>query len=65
MESLSPKVVQGILRDEMGYNGVIITDNLWMQGISIKYSLGQAAVLAIQAGDDLLEGAWDPTNCNR
>ena len=58
--SLSPKVVQGILRDEMGYNGVIITDNLWMQGISIKYSLGQAAVLAIQAGDDLLEGAWAP-----
>lgn len=58
--SLSPKIVQGILRDELGYNGVIITDNLWMQGISIKYSLGQAAVLAIQAGDDLLEGAWDP-----
>ena len=56
--SLSPTIVQGILRDELGYNGVIITDNLWMQGISSKYSLGQAAVLAIQAGDDLLEGAW-------
>ena len=58
--SLSPKVVQGVLRDEMGYQGVIITDNLWMQGMSSRYSLGQAAVLAIQAGDDLLEGAWDP-----
>jgi beta-N-acetylhexosaminidase len=58
--SLSPKVVQGILRDEMGYQGVIITDNLWMDGVSSRYSLGQAAVLAIQAGDDLLEGAWDP-----
>jgi beta-N-acetylhexosaminidase len=58
--SLSPKIVQGILRDEMGYQGVIITDNLWMQGVSSRYSLGQAAVLAIQAGDDLLEGAWDP-----
>ncbi len=58
--SLSPKVVQGILRDEMGYQGVIITDNLWMDGVSSHYSLGQAAVLAIQAGDDLLEGAWDP-----
>ena len=58
--SLSPKIVQGILRDEMGYQGVIITDNLWMKGVSDKYSLGQAAVLAIQAGDDLLEGAWDP-----
>jgi beta-N-acetylhexosaminidase len=59
VSSLSPKVVQGVLRDEMGYNGVIITDNLWMQGVSEKYSLGQAAVLAILAGDDLLEGAWD------
>lgn len=58
--SLSPKIVQGILRDEMGYDGVIITDNLWMQGVSSRYSLAQAAVLAVQAGDDLLEGAWDP-----
>jgi beta-N-acetylhexosaminidase len=58
--SLSPKVVQGVLRDDLGYDGVIITDNLWMQGVSIRFSLGQAAVLAIQAGNDLLEGAWDP-----
>ena len=58
--SLSPKVVQGMLRDELGYQGVVITDNLWMQGIGINYSLAQAAVLAIQAGDDLLEGAWTP-----
>jgi beta-N-acetylhexosaminidase len=60
--SLSPKVVQDVLRDELGYQGVIITDNLWMQGVSSRYSLGQAAVLAIQAGDDLLEGAWDPSH---
>lgn len=60
--SLSPTIVQGILRDELGYNGVVITDNLWMKGISDKYSLGQAAVLAVLAGDDLLEGAWDPTH---
>jgi beta-N-acetylhexosaminidase len=58
--SLSPKIVQGILRDEMGYDGVIITDNLWMQGVSSRFTLAQAAVLAVQAGDDLLEGAWDP-----
>lgn len=59
--SLSPAVVQGVLRNEMGYDGVVITDNLWMQGVSDTYGLGQAAVLAILAGDDLLEGAWDPT----
>lgn len=59
--SLSPIIVQGILRDELGYDGVIVTDNLWMKGVSDKYSLGQAAVLAILAGNDLLEGAWNPT----
>ena len=56
--SLSPKVVQGVLRDELGYQGVVITDNLWMKGISDRYSLGEAAVLAILAGDDLIEGPW-------
>lgn len=56
--SLSPKVVQGILRDELGYQGVVITDNLWMKGVSDRYSLGEAAVLAILAGNDLIEGPW-------
>ena len=60
--SLSPKVVQGTLRDQLGYQGVIITDNLWMKGVSDRYNLGQAAVLAVQAGDDLLEGPWDPAS---
>lgn len=59
--SLSPKMVQGILRDQMGYQGVIITDNLWMKGVSLRYSLPDAAVLAVLAGNDLLEGPWNPT----
>jgi len=57
--TLSPKLVQGVLRDELGYDGVVMTDSLYMDGISIKYNLGQAAVLSIVAGDDLLEGAYD------
>jgi beta-N-acetylhexosaminidase len=59
--SLSPKLVQGILRDELGYQGVIITDNLWMKGVSLRYSLAEASVLAVLAGNDLLEGPWNPT----
>jgi beta-N-acetylhexosaminidase len=51
--SLSPKVV-GILRNQLGFNGVIITDGLTMDAITNQFSLGQAAVLAIQAGDDLI-----------
>jgi beta-N-acetylhexosaminidase len=62
--SLSPTLVQGVLRDQMGYQGVIITDNLWMKGVSLRYSLPEAAVLAVLAGDDLLEGPWNPATMN-
>ncbi len=57
--TLSPKVVQGTLRDKLGYQGVVMTDSLYMQGIALHYTLPQAAVLSIEAGDDLLEGAFD------
>ncbi len=57
--TLSPILVQGVLRGELGYNGVVMTDSLYMQGIAKNYTLPQAGVLAIEAGDDLLEGAFD------
>lgn len=55
---LSPKAVNGILRGDLGYNGVVITDGLYMHGISERWSLSQAAVLAIIAGNDLIEGPY-------
>ncbi len=55
--SLSAKVVQDILRDEMGFQGVIMTDSLTMVGVSAYATLGNAAALAIEAGSDLLMGA--------
>ncbi len=54
--SLSPNVVTGILRKQLNFKGVIISDTLWMGGISNTYSLAQAAVLAVKAGTDLLLG---------
>ncbi|MGE5335673.1 MAG: glycoside hydrolase family 3 protein [Nitrososphaerota archaeon] len=57
--TLSPKVVQGTLRDKLGYQGVVMTDSLYMQGIALHYTLPQAAVMSVEAGDDLLEGAFD------
>ncbi len=54
--SLSPNVVTKLLRDQLNFNGVIISDTLWMGGISNTYSLPQAAVLAVKAGTDLLLG---------
>ena len=54
--SLSPNVVTGLLRNQLHFPGVIISDTLWMGGISNTYSLSQAAVLAVKAGTDLLLG---------
>ena len=55
---LSPKAIGGILRGYLGYDGVVITDGLYMHGISERWSLSQAAVLAIAAGNDLVEGPY-------
>lgn len=55
---LSPKAINGVLRQQLGYNGVVITDGLYMGGISQRWSLSQAAVLAIIAGNDLVEGPY-------
>jgi beta-N-acetylhexosaminidase len=54
--SLSPNVVTKLLRQQLNFTGVIISDTLWMGGISNTYSLAQAAVLAVKAGTDLLLG---------
>ena len=51
--SLSPEVHR-YLREEMGFAGVIMTDDLVMAAISEGYSAGEAAVLAVLAGNDLL-----------
>ena len=52
--SLSFEVVTGILREQLGYDGLVITDALEMGAISQNYSSGDASVLAIEAGNDLI-----------
>ena len=51
---LSHKFMTDILRNQFGYDGVAITDALYMGGISDRWSEPQAAVLAIQAGNDMI-----------
>lgn len=51
--SLSP-TVHSYLREVMNFQGVIITDDLVMQAITDRYGAGEAAVLAVLAGNDLL-----------
>jgi beta-N-acetylhexosaminidase len=56
---LSHTFVTDILRHEFGYNGVVITDALYMLGIAKKWSIPQAVVLAIEAGNDMILGVRD------
>lgn len=52
--SMSKVMLTDILRDDLGYQGVIITDALGIGAVSNNYSSGEAALGAFQAGADLL-----------
>src|SRR3954469_16418740 len=50
--TLSRRIVSGLLREELGYDGVILSDDLEMKAIANEYSVPSAAVLAVEAGCD-------------
>ena len=52
--SLSPAILQSLLREELAYDGVIVTDDLEMGAISRHYGFDRAGVEAILAGADLV-----------
>jgi len=52
--TLSNKTVKGLLREKLGFEGVVITDDLQMGAINQKYGLKNTLKLAIGAGDDIL-----------
>ncbi|HET6454835.1 MAG TPA: glycoside hydrolase family 3 N-terminal domain-containing protein [Armatimonadota bacterium] len=52
--TLSPLVIDGYLRDELGFDGVCMTDSMGMAGITSGYGVAESSVMAIQAGVDLL-----------
>lgn len=51
--SLSPQVVDGLLRRELGFDGVVFTDDLTMGAVSQSYDISEAVVLSLQAGCDM------------
>lgn len=63
--TVSHNVLTGLLRDELGFKGLIVTDALEMQGIASLYTQGEAAVRAIEAGADVLLMPTDPAACIR
>ena len=52
--SLSKEIITHKLREEMGFNGLAISDDMVMAGITKQYNIGDAAVIALQAGVDML-----------
>jgi beta-N-acetylhexosaminidase len=52
--TLSRRILTGLLREEMGFDGLIVTDAIEMQGVSRKYGLTGATVRAIAAGADAI-----------
>jgi len=52
--TISPRVITGLLRERMGFGGVVVTDALEMAGVAALKSFGEIAVDAIEAGCDLL-----------
>ena len=52
--TLSRSIVEGLLREQLGFKGLIISDCLEMKGVSEAFGVEQAAVKALQAGVDLV-----------
>lgn len=61
---LSQPTITGVLRNELHFNGIAITDALYMDGISARWSMAQAAVLAIEAGNDMVMAPFTTSQLN-
>ena len=52
--TLSENVITGILRNEMGFNGVVISDDIQMKAITSNYSFKESVIKAVKAGVDII-----------
>ncbi len=60
--TLSPRAITGLLRERLGYRGVIVSDDLDMHAIAANFGIGDAAVRAIRAGCDVLLACQNPAH---
>ncbi|UHQ98543.1 glycoside hydrolase family 3 protein (plasmid) [Natrinema zhouii] len=58
--TLSRTVLSDLLRDDLGFDGVVVTDAMMMDAIADNYGVGEAAVRALDAGVDLLLTGYVP-----
>ena len=52
--TMSPTILKGLLREELGFTGVVVTDGMHMLAIKDHYGVARGCVMAIKAGADLL-----------
>jgi beta-N-acetylhexosaminidase len=58
--ALSPVIVEGLLRKELGFEGLVVTDALDMSALTLYFRQDEAAVRAVEAGADMLIKPSDP-----
>lgn len=58
--TLSKRILTGLLREELGFDGLIVTDSMSMDAIAREWGLEEAAILAMEAGVDVLESSEGP-----
>ncbi len=58
--TLSPAIMTGLLRDEMGFDGLVVSDAMTMEGVRKHFGVGEAAVRAVEAGVDMILMSPDP-----
>jgi beta-N-acetylhexosaminidase len=58
--TLSPRIISGILREDMDFPGLVITDSMGMGAITKRWDSGEAALMAVKAGVDILLNPVSP-----
>ena len=60
--TMSPRILTGLLREELGFDGVIVTDGIDMGAISARYGVAEGTVKAVAAGCDALCWGGSPAD---
>jgi beta-N-acetylhexosaminidase len=63
--TLSRNILTNVLRDELNFKGLVVTDAMEMQGVTSLFGQGEASVRAVEAGADVLLMPVDPETCIR
>jgi beta-N-acetylhexosaminidase len=56
--SLSHALITGVLRDQLHFQGVVVTDGIYMQSLAAHYTFDQIVLLAVQAGVDIISSTY-------